>query len=68
MEITIIKKIFLTQEVSDGLSKDELQEEVNDIIDSHENLDDWDDLDWRGKSVYEVYDTYSGVTLLEFDK
>ena len=68
MEITIIKKVFLTEEVDDGLSLEELQEKVNEIIAEHDDIEDWDEQDWRCKEVYEVYDTYSGETVLEFDK
>lgn len=68
MEITIIKKVFLTEEVDDDLSLEQLQEKVNEIIAEHDDIEDWDEQDWRCKEVYEVYDTYSGETVLEFDK
>lgn len=68
MEITIIKKVFLTEEVDDDLSLEQLQEKVNEIIAEHDDIEDWDEQDWRNKEVYEVYDTYSGETVLEFDK
>lgn len=68
MEITIIKKVFITEEVPDNLSEAELRERVDEIIDEHNDDDDWDDTDWRGKEVYEVYDTDTGITRLELDK
>ena len=45
-----------------------MRQKVDEIIAEHDDIEDWDEQDWRDKEVYEVYDTYSGVTLLEFDK
>jgi hypothetical protein len=36
-----------------------LSKEIKNIVNNME-LEDWDDNDWRGKEVYEAYDTYSG--------
>lgn len=64
MEVTIIKKLFFTVEVADGLTKDELESVVVDIINDM-GADEWDETDWTGHEDYEVYDTYSGLTLIE---
>lgn len=64
MEVTIIKKLFFTVEVADGLTKEELESVVDDII-NHTGVDEWDETDWTGHEDYEVYDTYSGLTLIE---
>lgn len=67
MEITIIKNVYLTEEIPDDLSLEQVEEFVNDMIDSLE-LDDWDETDYRGKQSYEVYDTYSGCTILNLER
>ena len=67
MEITIIKNVYLTEEIPDGLSLEQVEEFVNDMIDSLE-LDDWCETDYRGKQSYEVYDTYSGCTILNLER
>ena len=67
MEITIIKNVYLTEEIPDGLSLEQVEECVNDMIDSLE-LDDWNETDYRGKQSYEVYDTYSGCTILNLER
>lgn len=67
MEITIIKNVYLTEEIPDDLSLEQVEEFVNDMIDSLE-LDDWNETDYRGKQCYEVYDTYSGCTILNLER
>lgn len=64
MEVTIIKKLFFTVEVADGLTKEELESVVDDII-YHTDIEEYDETDWTGHEDYEVYDTYSGLTLIE---
>ena len=68
MEITVIKQVFATEEVPDGLTESELREHIEAIIDVHNDDADWDDSDYRGKEVYEAYDTYSGCTLLNLER
>lgn len=67
MEITIIKNVYLTEEIPDDLSLEQVEEFVNDMIDSLE-LDDWNETDYRGKQSYKVYDTYSGCTILNLER
>lgn len=68
MEITIIKKLYLENvEVSDDLTEEELRAEVNRIIDDT-SLDEYDESDWRGMEVYDVYDDWSGVDLLTIER
>lgn len=67
MEITIIKQVYLTEEIPDDLSQEQVEEFVNDMIDSLD-IEDWNETDYRGKQVYEVYDTYSGCTILNLER
>lgn len=68
MEITIIKKLYLENvEVSDDLTEEELRAEVNRIIDET-NLDEWDETNYCGSEVYEVYDDYSGEDLFTIER
>lgn len=68
MQITIIKKLYLENvEVSDDLTEEELRAEVNRIIDDT-SLDEYDESDWRGMEVYDVYDDWSGVDLLTIER
>ena len=68
MQITIIKKLYLENvEVSDDLTEEELRAEVNRIIDDT-SLDEYDESDWRGVEVYDVYDDWSGVDLLTIER
>lgn len=68
MEITIIKKLYLENvEVADDLTEEELRAEVNRIIDDT-SLDEYDESDWRGMEVYDVYDDWSGVDLLTIER
>ena len=68
MQITIIKKLYLENvEVSDDLTEEELRAEVNRIIDDT-YLDEYDESDWRGKEVYDVYDDWSGCDLFTIER
>lgn len=68
MQITIIKKLYLEHvEVSDDLTEEELRAEVNRIIDDT-YLDEYDESDWRGMEVYDVYDDYSGEDLFTIER
>lgn len=67
MEITIIKQVFLTEEIPDDLDYIDLKVKVCEIIREHDDVDEWEETDYRGKEVYEVYDTYSGCTLLNLE-
>lgn len=44
---------------SDDVTDAELSKEISKIVNNME-LEDWNTYDWRGKEVYEAYDTYSG--------
>lgn len=68
MEITIIKKVYVTEDIPDDLSPEELKAQIESIIDDTNDDDAWDDTDWRGKETYEAYDTYSGCTVLELER
>lgn len=68
MEITIIKKVYTTVDIPDGLSEEELKAQVESIIDDANDYDTWEGSDWRGKETYEAYDTYSGCTILELER
>ena len=61
MEITITKKLFTTVNIpcSDDVTNTELSKKIKELV-AKMDLDDWDIYDWRGKEVYEAYDTYSG--------
>lgn len=61
MEIAITKKVFTTVDfdVPDDVTDAELSEKIKEFVEKMD-LDDWDIYDWRGKEVYEAYDTYSG--------
>jgi Txe/YoeB family toxin of Txe-Axe toxin-antitoxin module len=61
MEIAITKKVFTTVDfdVPDDVTDAELSKKIKELVEKMD-LDDWDIYDWRGKEVYEAYDTYSG--------
>ena len=65
MEVTIIKKLFMTVDidVSDDVTDEELSTKIKSIIDENQDLDDWDEYDYRGKEVYEAYETYGGTDI-----
>lgn len=67
MEITIIKKVFITEEIEDPNSIEDFETTVKELIEKHNNKEDWEENDWRGKEVYRVYDTCTGSTLLDLD-
>ena len=61
MEIAITKKVFTTVDfdVPDDVTDAELSKKIKELVEKMD-LDDWNIYDWRGKEVYEAYDTYSG--------
>ena len=61
MEIAITKKVFTTVDfdVPDDVTDAELSKKIKELVEKMD-LDDWDIYDWRGREVYEAYDTYSG--------
>ena len=61
MEIAITKKVFTTVDfdVPDDVTDAELSKKIKELVEKMD-LDEWDVYDWRGKEVYEAYDTYSG--------
>jgi Txe/YoeB family toxin of Txe-Axe toxin-antitoxin module len=61
MEIAITKKVFTTVDfdVPDDVTDAVLSKKIKELVEKMD-LDDWDIYDWRGKEVYEAYDTYSG--------
>lgn len=67
MDVTIIKKIYLTIEVPDDITKSELEERVIEAIDDNSDFNDWDETDYYGNNSVEVYDNYSGCTLISAD-
>lgn len=67
MDVTIIKKIYLTIEVPDDITKSELEERVIEAIDDNSDFNDWDETDYYGNNSVEVYDNYSGCVLIGAD-
>jgi len=67
MEITIIKEVFITEEIEDPDSVESLETVVKKLIKKHNKAEDWEVEDWRDKEVYKVYDTHTGSTLLDLD-
>lgn len=65
MEVTIIRKIYLTEEFPDDLSQEELETEIRNVIEENSDVNYWDTTDYQGCESYEAYDTYSGLTVLE---
>jgi hypothetical protein len=61
MEVCITKKLFMTVDIDvpDDATDEVVSSEIKKIVESS-NIDDWDEYDWRGREVYEAYDTYSG--------
>lgn len=61
MEICITKKLFMTVDIDvpDDATDEVVSSEIKKIVESSD-IDDWDEYDWRGREVYEAYDTYSG--------
>jgi hypothetical protein len=57
----------LTIEVPDDITHSELKERVNEAIDDNSDFNDWDETDYYGNNSVEVYDTYSGCTLIGAD-
>ena len=66
MEVTIIKKMFLTVDLDipeDEITQERVVEEIKNVIAEHDDLDDWDEYDWTGKERYEAYETYGGIDI-----
>lgn len=61
MEVCITKKLFMTVDIDvpDDATDEVVSSEIKKIVESSD-IDDWDEYDWRGREVYEAYDTYSG--------
>ena len=65
MEVCICKKLFTTVDIDipDEEATDEiLSEEIKNIVGGM-SLEDWDEYDWRGREVYEAYETYGGTDI-----
>ena len=69
MEICIEKKLFLNVDidVNENTTREELIEKIKEEIHEHPDIEEWDELDWRGKEVYHVYETYSGTDIADID-
>lgn len=65
MEVTIIKKLFMTVDLDlpENWQKEDVVKAIKEEIAEHQDLDDWDEEDWRGKEVYEAYETYGGTDI-----
>ena len=64
MEVCIIKKLFMTVDIDvpDDVTEIELASKIKEII-NESDIDDFDEYDWRGKEVYEAYETYGGTDI-----
>ena len=64
MEVCIIKKLFMTVDIDvpDDVTDEKLSSEIKKII-NESDIDDFDEYDWRGKEVYEAYETYGGTDI-----
>ena len=64
MEVCITKKLFMTVDVDvpDDATDEMVSAEIKKIVDNAD-LDDYDEYDWRGKEVYEAYETYGGTEI-----
>lgn len=64
MEVCIIKKLFMTVDIDvpDDVTDEKLSTEIKKII-NESDIDDFDEYDWRGKEVYEAYETYGGTDI-----
>jgi len=63
MEVCITKKLFLTVDIPDNLSYEDTVKAIKEEIKEHDDIDEWDEIDWRGKEVYEAYETYGGTDI-----
>lgn len=66
MEVTIIKKLFLTVDIDipdDEITQERLSEEIKKVIEKHDDIEDWDTTDWTGNERYEAYETYGGTNI-----
>lgn len=64
MEVCIIKKLFMTVDIDvpDDVTEIKLASKIKEII-NESDIDDFDEYDWRGKEVYEAYETYGGTDI-----
>lgn len=64
MEVCIIKKLFMTVDidVDDDATDEVISEEIKKIVTSS-TPEDFSEYDWRGKEVYEAYETYGGTEI-----
>lgn len=64
MEVCIIKKLFMTVDIDvpDDVTEIKLASKIKEIIDNSD-IEDFDEYDWRGKEVYEAYETYGGTDI-----
>ena len=65
MEVCICKKLFTTVDIDvteEEVTDEILSQEIKKIVDGM-SLEDWDEYDWRGREVYEAYDTYGGIDI-----
>ena len=69
MEICIEKKLFLNIDidVDENTTREEFIEKIKEEIHEHSDIEEWDELDWRGKEVYHVYETYGGTDITDID-
>ena len=66
MEVTIIKKLFLTVDLDipeNEVTKERVSDEIKKVIDEHDDLECWDTQDWTGNERYEAYETYGGTNI-----
>ena len=66
MEVTIIKKLFLTVDLDipeNEITKERVSDEIKKVIDEHDDIEDWDTTDWTGNERYEAYETYGGTNI-----
>ena len=47
-----------------NLSYEDTVKAIKEEIKEHDDIDEWDEKDWRGKEVYEAYETYGGTDIV----
>lgn len=65
MEVCIIKKLFMTVDIDiqpEDATHEALSKEIEKIV-KDADIYDYDEYDWRGKGVYEAYETYGGTDI-----
>ena len=50
-------------DIPDNLSYEDTVKAIKKEIKEHDDIDEWDEIDWRGKEVYEAYETYGGTDI-----